>query len=72
LKCEQQTLQCSLLVEKHRSNSNLKNEDEEAIRVGFMGCFLSKIGFKEAIGDALRIKLLYFLLKKIIIIIIII
>lgn len=31
----------------------LKNGDREAIGVGFWGCFLSKIGFREAIGDAL-------------------
>lgn len=46
-------LQCSLLVEKHDNNSNLKNEDGEAFGVSFWGVFLSKIDFKETIGDAL-------------------
>ena len=41
-------LQCSLLVKKHCSNSNLNG-------VGFWGVFFSsKIDYKEAIGDAFR------------------
>ena len=48
-------LQCSLLVKKHCSNSNLNNGDGEAVGVGFWGVFFSsKIDYKEAIGDALR------------------
>ena len=53
-------LQCSLLVKKHCSNSNLNNGDGEAIGVGFWGVFFffsSKIDYKEAIGDALRASL---------------
>ena len=33
----QQLLQCSLLVEKHCSNSNLKNGDGEVVGVSFWG-----------------------------------
>ena len=46
LKCEQFTLQCSLLVEKHGSNSNLKNGDGEAVGVGFWGVFSLKLALK--------------------------
>ena len=48
-------LQCSLLVKKHCSSSNLNNGDGEAVGVGFWGVFFSsKIDYKEAIGDAFR------------------
>ena len=48
-------LQCSLLVKKHCSNSNLNNGDGEAVGVGFWGVFFSsKIDYKEAIGDAFK------------------
>ena len=50
-------LHCSLLVEKHGSNSNIKNGDGEADGVGFWGYFLSKISFEKVIGDALSMRL---------------
>ena len=40
-------LQCSLLVEKHYSKSNLKNGDGEAVGVGFGGVFSLKLALKK-------------------------
>ena len=40
-------LQCSLLIEKHCSNSNLKNGDGEVVGVGFWGVFSLKLALKK-------------------------
>ena len=40
-------LQCSLLVEKYCSNSNLKNGDGEAVGVSFWGVFSLKLVLKK-------------------------
>ena len=45
-------LLCSLLVEKHYSNSNLKNGDEEIVGVDFQGIFSLKLTLMKAIGEA--------------------
>ena len=45
-KCEQETLQCSLLVEKHCSNSK-KNGNGEAVGVSFWGVFSLKMALKK-------------------------
>ena len=40
-------LQCSLLVEKYCSNSNIKNGDGEVVGVGFWGVFSLKLVLKK-------------------------
>ena len=47
-------LQCSLFVEKHCSNSNLKHRDEEAVGVGFWGVFTLKLALKKPLEMLLR------------------
>ena len=47
-------LQCSLLVEKHCSNSNLKHGDGKGVEVDFWGVFTLKLALKKPLEMLLR------------------
>ena len=46
-------LECSLLIEKHRSNSNIKNGDGETVEVSFWSIFSLKLALKKPLEKLL-------------------